>query len=76
MGFPSGLQRIGFGAFGRCNKVSEFDFSQCTQLTEIGSAAFANCTAATYKVKTGSPIRNLLLNSQSGITASKITEVP
>ena len=72
--FSSGLTAINYAAFWGCNKVSNFDFSQCTQLTEIGSIAFYNCTAATYKVKKGSPIRNLLLNSGSGITASQISE--
>ena len=74
--FPAHLKEIGRKAFSMCREVNNFDFSQCTQLTSIGSSAFGYCTAAIYKVKTGSPIRNLLLSSGNGITPSQIIEVP
>ena len=74
---PANLKTIGSFAFYDCNKVDTFDFSQCTQLTSIGSYAFENCKAdAVFTVKAGGNIKALLLNSQSGIKASQITEVP
>ena len=74
---PANLKTIGGSAFYNCNKVDAFDFTQCTQLTSIGSSAFENCKAdAVFTVKAGGNIKNLLLNSKSGIKASQITEVP
>ena len=74
---PANLKTIGTEAFYNCNKVDAFDFTQCTQLTFIGSSAFGNCKAdAVFTVKKGSNIKNYLLNSQSGIKASQIREVP
>ena len=75
--FPAKLKTIGEYAFKNCNKVDAFEFSHCTQLTSIESRAFGNCKAdAIFTVKEGGNIKNLLLNSQSGIKASQITEVP
>ena len=77
MSVPASLIKIGNNAFYGCNKVDAFDFSQCTQLTYIASSAFKNCKAdAVFTVKEDGNIKNLLLNSQSGIKASQITEVP
>ncbi|WP_277056237.1 leucine-rich repeat domain-containing protein [Treponema socranskii] len=74
---PANLKTIGSFAFYGCNKVDAFDFSQCTQLTSIDRNAFSSCKEeAVYKVKTGSGIKTLLLDSHSGIKASQITEVP
>ena len=74
---PANLKTIGTRAFENCNKVDAFDFTHCTQLTSIGSDAFGNCKAdAVFTVKAGGNIKNLLLNSHSGIKASQITEVP
>ena len=74
---PANLKTIGENAFYNCNKVDVFDFTQCTQLTSIGSKAFYGCKAdAVFTVKAGGNIKNYLLNSQSGIKASQITEVP
>ena len=74
---PANLKTIGIYAFYNCNKVDAFDFTQCTQLTYIGSEAFSRCKAdAVFTVKKGGNIKNYLLNSQSGIKASQITEVP
>ena len=74
---PANLKTIGHNAFYNCNKVDAFDFTHCTQLTEISYEAFGSCKAdAVFTVKAGGGIKNLLLNSQSGIKASQITEVP
>ncbi|MGI5091604.1 leucine-rich repeat domain-containing protein [Treponema socranskii] len=74
---PANLKTIGTSAFSKCNKVDAFDFTQCTQLTEISYMAFAGCKEdAIFTVKAGGNIKNHLLNSQSGINASQITEVP
>ena len=74
---PASLKTIGDSAFYNCNKVDAFDFTQCTQLTYIGSWAFRDCKAdAVFTVKAGGGIKNLLLDSHSGINASQITEVP
>ena len=74
---PASLKTIGSSTFSNCNKVDAFDFTQCTQLTSIGSSAFGNCKAdAVFTVKAGGGIKNLLLNSHSGIKASQIQEVP
>ena len=74
---PAKLTTIDRGAFSNCNKVTAFDFTQCTQLTEISYEAFGSCKAdAVFTVKAGGNIKNLLLNSKSGIKASQITEVP
>ena len=74
---PAKLKTIGSNAFYNCNKVDAFDFTHCTQLTYIDSNAFGSCKAdAVFTVKKGSNIKNYLLNSQSGIKASQITEVP
>ena len=74
---PANLKTIDGCAFYGCNKVDAFDFTQCTQLTSIGGSAFASCKAdAVFTVKKGGNIKNYLLNSQSGIKASQITEVP
>ena len=74
---PASLKTIGDSAFYNCNKVDAFDFTQCTQLTYIGSWAFRDCKAdAVFTVKAGGGIKNLLLDSHSGINASQITEGP
>ena len=74
---PANLKTIGGSAFSNCNKVDAFDFTHCTQLTFIDSGAFKNCKAdAVFTVKAGGNIKNLLLNSHSGIKASQIKEVP
>ena len=74
---PANLKTIDGSAFRNCNKVDAFDFTQCTQLTSIGSSAFESCKAdAVFTVKAGGNVKNLLLNSHSGIKASQITEVP
>ena len=74
---PANLRYISWNAFYNCNKIDAFDFTQCTQLTSIGSSAFENCKAdAVFTVKAGGNVKNLLLDSQSGIKASQITEVP
>ena len=74
---PANLKIIDDCAFYNCNKVDAFDFTHCTQLTYIDSGAFGSCKAdAVFTVKAGGNIKNLLLNSQSGIKASQITEVP
>ena len=74
---PANLKTISIYAFYGCKKVDAFDFTQCTQLTSIGSNAFGNCKAdAVFTVKAGGNIKNLLLDSQSGIKASQIQEVP
>ncbi|UTD03146.1 leucine-rich repeat domain-containing protein [Treponema socranskii subsp. buccale] len=74
---PANLKTIGSSTFSNCNKVDAFDFTQCTQLTFIDSSAFGNCKAdAVFTVKAGGNIKNLLLNSRSGIKASQIREVP
>ena len=71
------LKTIGGYAFYNCNKVDAFDFTHCTQLTYIDIGAFASCKAdAVFTVKAGGNVKNLLLNSHSGIKASQITEVP
>lgn len=74
---PANLRYISWNAFYNCNKIDAFDFTQCTQLTFIGSSAFASCkTDAVFTVKAGGNVKNLLLDSRSGIKASQITEVP
>ena len=74
---PANLKAIGEETFYNCNKIDAFDFTQCTQLTFIGSGAFGSCKAdAVFTVKAGGNIKNLLLDSRSGIKASQITEVP
>ncbi|MGI5097801.1 leucine-rich repeat protein [Treponema socranskii] len=74
---PANLKTIGNCAFHNCDKVDAFDFTQCTQLTSIGGQAFQTYKAdAVFTVKAGGNIKNLLLNSQSGIKTSQITEVP
>ena len=74
---PTNLKTIGNSAFYNCNKVDAFDFTHCTQLTYISGWAFRDCKAdAVFTVKAGGNIKTLLLNSQSGIKASQITEVP
>ena len=74
---PANLKTIGHSAFYKCNKVDAFDFTQCTQLTYIGGWAFRDCKAdAVFTVKAGGGIKNLLLDSRSGIKASQIQEVP
>lgn len=49
--FPKELTTIGDYAFMWCEKVREFDFSLCTQLTEIGTGAFHLCPTVRFKVK-------------------------
>ena len=74
---PANLKYIDYYAFENCNKVDAFDFTQCTQLTYIGGWAFRDCKAdAVFTVKAGGGIKNLLLDSRSGIKASQIQEVP
>ena len=74
---PASLKYIDYYAFENCNKVDAFDFTQCTQLTEISYMAFAECKEdAIFTVKAGGNIKNLLLDSKSGIKASQIREVP
>ena len=74
---PANLKTIKIRTFYNCNKVDAFDFSHCTQLTSIDNLAFRGCKAdAVFTVKAGGNIKNLLLDSKSGIKASQITEVP
>ena len=44
---PASLKYIDYYAFENCNKVDAFDFTHCTQLTEICFHAFAECTKIT-----------------------------
>lgn len=41
---PSNVQYIGRAAFYKCQKLTELDFSRCTDLVYIGENAFYNCS--------------------------------
>lgn len=69
---PKDLKEIGAFAFNGCSKVDAFDFSQCTQLTTIGNAAFRDCNAR-FTVKKDSRVKEKL--TASGVAADKIDEI-
>ena len=71
---PEKLETIGVLAFNGCNTVDEFDFSECTALTAIGSSAFSYCKAgAAFKVKKGSAIKAMLI--ACGVPENQIEEI-
>ena len=73
---PANLEKIGDNAFFQCNKVTNFDFSKCTELTSIGSGAFTECKAAVFTVKkdsVGSAIKSKLM--ANGVAENQIMEV-
>ena len=70
---PAGLTQIGSEAFSRCPRLNDIPIA-AVNITAIGSSAFYNIHAGSkFKVKSGSNVKQKLINY--GIAESKIEEV-
>jgi len=70
---PDTVTKIGETAFSGCKGLTSADFSTCTNLTELGGLAFANISPTARFIVATEAVKELVINSVSGIKDEQIT---
>ena len=73
LALPAEIYKIKEQAFEGCTGLTGGDFSACTNLTEIGGLAFANISPTARFIVATEAVKELVINSVSGIKDEQIT---
>jgi len=73
LALPAEVKKIGNNAFAGCTGLTNIGFSACTNLTELGGLAFANISPTARFIVATEAVKELVINSVSGIKDEQIT---